>query len=136
MKGNTLEELEHEIWDEPSFDSNLAKTCHQLRKKPLDQFTTEDLRIMIGQKIGLKHLMPIAINILETEPLAEGDYYPGDLLSNVVENYDWLLIHPDWMRRIRTVSQQAQDLLIDKYSEPFNKLAHFLTRSIDDHQQS
>lgn len=80
----TLEELENQIWGEPEFESHLVVTCHELRRKPLEQFTVEDLRIMIGQNIGLKHLMPRALDVLKRTPFAEGDYYPGDLLTNVI----------------------------------------------------
>ncbi len=81
MAGKTLDELEHSVVKEPPFDSYLVTTCYRLRKKPIDEFTVEDLRIMVGQKIGLPHLLPLAIAVLEREPLAEGDFYPGDLLT-------------------------------------------------------
>jgi CDI immunity proteins len=47
----TLEQLENEVWGEPEFHSHLVLTCHSLRKKPIDQFTVEDLRIMLGQDV-------------------------------------------------------------------------------------
>lgn len=77
----TLEELEDEVWGEPDFHSRLVLTCHALRKKDLDRFTTEDLRIMVGQTISMPILLPRAIAVLERDPLAEGDFFPGDLLS-------------------------------------------------------
>lgn len=39
---------------------------------------------MIGQNIGLSYLIPLAIERLQSDPLVEGDYYPGDLLDAVV----------------------------------------------------
>ena len=83
-KEKTLETLEKEIWGEPEFDSKLVKTCHQLRKKQLKDFSIEDLRIMIGQNIGLKLLVPLAIEELEKEILVEGGFYEGDLLKMVL----------------------------------------------------
>lgn len=77
----TLEEVEGEVRGEPEFDSHLVLTCHALRKKELDQFTTEDLRIMVGQTISMPILLPRAIVVLERDPLAEGHLFPGDLLS-------------------------------------------------------
>ena len=82
--GATLEELEGEVWDEPAHESHLVTTCHRLRKLPIDQFSTEDLRIMIGQNFGLEHLLPIAMNVLRQQPLAAGDFYEGDLLRAVI----------------------------------------------------
>jgi len=80
----TLEQIEGEVWPEPSFDSHLVTTCHALRKKPIDQFTVEDLRIMIGQNFGVEHLFPYALKVLRSNPLVAGDFYEGDLLKSVL----------------------------------------------------
>lgn len=83
----TLESLEKKVWPALSSDENsyLIKSCHALRKKQLQDFTTEDLRIMIGQAIGLYFLMPLAIETLTENLFAEGDMYEGDLLKNVLD---------------------------------------------------
>jgi len=83
---NTLEQLDKHVWGEPDYNSHLVKTCYQLRKKPLRDFTIEDLRIMIGQNINLKFLIPIAIEQLKKNILAEGDFFEGDLLKNVLDS--------------------------------------------------
>lgn len=107
MPGKTLDELEGVVWGESNWSSSLVETCHRLRKKPVDEFTVEDLRIMIGQAIGLPYLMPIAVTILESVPLAEGDYYPGDLLTSVVSNREWLQRQPLLQTRIVTIVNRA-----------------------------
>ena len=61
--------------------SALATTCLVLYEKPLKDFTVENLRVMIGQNIGLEFLIPLAIELLRENPFIKGDYYPGDLLS-------------------------------------------------------
>lgn len=80
----TLDELDPPAWGQPSFDSYLVRTCHELRKKRLVEMDAEDLRILIGQRIGLGFLLPYALNALERDPLAAGDFYPGDLLVSVL----------------------------------------------------
>lgn len=40
----SLEELEHEIWGPPEFDSHLVTECHRLRKVPLCELTVENLQ--------------------------------------------------------------------------------------------
>jgi hypothetical protein len=80
----TLENLEKDFWGNPDYDSHLVKRCHELRKLPLDNFTTEDLRIMIGQEIGLDYLIPLALEVLTIDLFAEGDFFEGDLLKNVL----------------------------------------------------
>jgi hypothetical protein len=100
----TLTELEEHDWGPPSFESYLVAECHRLRKKRLREFTVEDLRIMIGQNIGLKYLMPIAIPKLATNPLTEGDYFPGDLLCNVLK------VEPRYWKQYPTQRQQVAEI--------------------------
>jgi len=84
MREKSLELLEGVDAGEPPYDSYLVRTVHALRKKPIGEFTTEDLRITIGQGIGLAYLLPLALERLEIEPLATGHFYCGDLLTNVI----------------------------------------------------
>jgi hypothetical protein len=81
----TLEALEKKEWQPVDFDSFLIKRTHELRKKVLSDFTIEDLRIMIGQQIGLDYLIPLAIEVLTVNLFAEGDFYEGDLLQSVLK---------------------------------------------------
>ena len=80
----SIQQIEKVYWGEPSYSSYLVTTCHQLRSKPLKDFTIEDLRIMIGQNISLDILMPLAFERLKQNIMAEGDFYPGDLLHAVL----------------------------------------------------
>lgn len=84
-RNKTLENLEQDKWGEPDFSSHLITECHRLRQIPLSQFTVENLRIMIGQDIGLKYLVPIALEKLTEDPFVAGDFYAGDLLNAVVQ---------------------------------------------------
>jgi hypothetical protein len=82
----TLDELEGVVWGPPNYDSYLVQTCHRLRTKPVGQFDVEDLRIMIGQNIGLPYLVPLALDRLEANPWAAGHMYPGDLLKMTAQS--------------------------------------------------
>lgn len=84
-KLKTLEKLENKIWETPSLNNHLVTTCHKLCKKPINQFEVEDLRIMIGQKIGLKYLLPFAIEKLKKDLFISGDFYEGDLLQVILK---------------------------------------------------
>jgi hypothetical protein len=108
----SLQELEHEDLGEPNYDSYLVKTCHDLHRKPLIDFTVEDLRLMIGQGIGLTYLVPIALDRLQEQPLAEGDLYPGDLLTTVLKIDDTFWINDqDSFQRIRRILSQIKEML-------------------------
>ena len=104
----TLTQLENDDWGPPKYDSHLVTTIHQLRYQPLSAFTVENLRIIIGQKVGLKFLVPLAIERLADDPLCEGDYFPGDLLNAVlrIDRSYWSL-YPDQRESVREVAERA-----------------------------
>ena len=87
-KSKTIEVLENDFWGEPNFNSYLGTTCHELRKKTIGEFEVEDLRIMIGQNIGLKFLLPLAIEKLKEDLFVSGNFYEGDLLQVVLNVKD------------------------------------------------
>ena len=81
----TLDTVDPPAWDPAPPDATLLiKRCHELRTKPLIDFTVEDVRIMIEQRVALDRLVPLALRRLNPEPLAQGDVYPGDLLASVL----------------------------------------------------
>jgi hypothetical protein len=96
----TIEQLENSYWGaEPSYDSYLVTTIYQLRQKQLEDFTTEDLRICIGQNQSLPILIPMALQVLRQDLLAEGHYYPGDLLHAVFTSEpDFWQAYPHYKR--------------------------------------
>lgn len=84
-QNKSLEELENDIWDEPSFKSHLTLECYRLRKLPLSQLTAENIRMLVGQKIGLQFLIPLALDMLHKNPFVEGHMYRGDLLDAILK---------------------------------------------------
>jgi hypothetical protein len=70
----------------------------------------EDLRILLGQSIGETYLVPLALEILDINPLAEGDFYPGDLLCSVLRvNPRIWKQHPDWAARLQSIVHAIKD---------------------------
>ena len=65
--------------------SYLLSQLRRLRTVPMKELRIEDIRLLIGQSLGLEFLVPVALDHLEAHPLAAGDFYPGDLLKNVME---------------------------------------------------
>ncbi len=120
----TLENLEKRNIDKPNYDSYLVRRCYELYKTPLTDFTTEDLRIMIGQQIGLDYLVPLAIDILKTDLFAEGDYFEGDLLKNVLE------VDSNFWDNNKEYWQTLNELIKDRRHEI--KEAKFETINFDD----
>lgn len=110
-QSRTLDELDPPAWGSPEYDSYLVTTCHRLRRKPLREFSTEDLRIMIGQGIGTRWLVPLALAALEQEPLAGGHFYPGALLKAVLGvGPEFWSLHPELRERAEAVLHGIAEL--------------------------
>ncbi len=110
-KNKTLEQIERQVWPEPEYGSHVVKRCHQLRKVPLSEFSVEDLRIMIGQKMSLSSLLPLALDVLHNNPFAEGDNFKGDLLESVLKIDDgfWHQ-HPELNNRMVELKEELEHI--------------------------
>jgi hypothetical protein len=83
-KQKSIENLEKRNWGEvPQDESSIVQRLYRLRKVPLEEFTTDDIRFMIIQETGLPYLLTLAIEKLQDNLFAEGNYYEGDLLAAV-----------------------------------------------------
>lgn len=91
MKHLSIEELEKCWWEEPKFDSYVTRTSYSARKKPLAQLSAEEIRLLLGQKIGLKYVIPLGISILKENVGIMVQYYEGDLLNQFLglDINDW-----------------------------------------------
>lgn len=57
----TLEDLEGQRRGDPPADATpLVVRCHRLRRMPVDDLTPDDVLCLLGQEIGVEHLLPIA----------------------------------------------------------------------------
>lgn len=81
----SLEQLDGDDWGKPTYESHLVVTCYKLRKIPLSQFEPENFRILLSQNFSLEYLIPLVLDLLESDPWIECDFFPGDLLKAVLE---------------------------------------------------
>jgi len=119
----TLQNLEKRNIEKSTYDCYLVRRCFELYKIPLDEFTTEDLRIMNGQQIGLDYLIPLAIETLKLDLFAKGDYFEGELLKNV------LSIDANFWNNNREYWRTINELIKDRREEI--KKAKFETIDFD-----
>ena len=83
-RSKSLQELEKNDWGEPDFDTRLVQECHRLRR------------------------IPLAIENLEKNPLVEGDFYPGDLLVNVLRaGTDFWRQFPELKSKVTKIADEA-----------------------------
>ena len=64
---------------------------------------------MIGQQIGLPYLVPITLQRLRANALAEGAFYPGDLLANVLRvDAEFCIRQPQLARSLQAIVKDLQ----------------------------
>lgn len=66
-------------------DSGLVQRVHAVQKKLLRDFQPDEIRLCVGQGIGLPYLVPRALDILAGDPWVETEYYSGDLLHACID---------------------------------------------------
>ncbi|RDS64280.1 hypothetical protein DWC19_15705 [Streptomyces sp. M7] len=108
----SLEELECRRWSVPAGgETRLMATVRELRRKPIGGLTVEDMRLLIGQDVGLAYLLPLAMEVLRDTPLAEGDMYEGDLLAAVLtRSAEVWRDFPDLRREVREIVSELADV--------------------------
>lgn len=112
MNHLSIEELENDVWQEPDFDSYVVKTSCAARKKPLSELSQEEIRLLLGQRIGLKYIIPIGISILEKNPVIMVRYYEGDLLQQFLclKREDWEENRQDLQRLKELVKKSRKQI--------------------------
>lgn len=111
-RDRSLEELERDRWSVPSGgETRLMATVRGLRRKPIGGLTVEDMRLLIRQNVGLAYLLPLAVEVLRIDPLAEGDMYEGDLLAAVLtRSAEVWSESPELERDVRLIVSQLADV--------------------------
>jgi len=114
-KYKSLFNLEKNHPDNPGeVPTRLVTRCAELIKNPLNEYSIEDLRLMIRQELGLPYLIPLAIEKLADNLFAEGDMYEGDLLANVlkIDNAFWKQ-NPDLWVKLNKLIVKSRDTITD-----------------------
>ena len=125
----SIEQLENDFWSDPEIESSLVKKCHELRKRSIGELSIEDLRLLIGQQIGLPFIVPLAMEYLVKNPFNEGDLFKGALLSNVLridsafwaKNQDLYDVLFSIMNDLAQVFELYQNDLLPKWEKVSNK---------------
>ncbi|GJF33812.1 hypothetical protein KNE206_65120 [Kitasatospora sp. NE20-6] len=98
----SLDDLEGAWPAPPPGATRLVTAVHAARRRPVGDLSVEELRLLVGQNVGLPYVLPLAVAVLRDDPMAEGDFYPGDLLSAVVTRHPavWA-VFPDLRHALR-----------------------------------
>ncbi len=119
----SVEQLESSYWkDELKYQTGLIEKCHLYRKKPIGKLAIEEIRLLIGQNIALHYLIPVALNILKDNPFTGGDFYPGDLLNNVLKSeVKYWKACPEQRSFLLQILQESEDRLIELRNKRLNE---------------
>jgi hypothetical protein len=81
----SLEELTGSTEGDPDdAPTPLVERIRRSWKKPLSSLTDEEIGRLIVQRYGLPYLLDLVWIKLRHDPLFDGGYYPGDVLSNLI----------------------------------------------------
>jgi len=115
----SIENLEKDFWGQSPKDSTtLVDTVHRLRTIQIEKLEPKDVRLLIGQKVGLKFLIPVALDILKDDLFIDTVFYNGDLLQNVMQ------VDKDFWDNNKELKAQLDGLLksySDEDKEKFKK---------------
>jgi hypothetical protein len=124
----SIEELEASVWPHDPYPSRLVQECQRIRKVSLASLSVEHLRMLIGQKIALQYLVPIALEHLHANPLCSGDFYTGDLLVNLLAvPDDYWASHPEENNSVVELAvqlRQIHDLLATEVLPTLSKFSY------------
>ncbi|GAB2196980.1 hypothetical protein MAH4_09860 [Sessilibacter sp. MAH4] len=125
-KSKSIEELTGNVFSAPELQYSLSTKCFSLVKTPVADLNVENLRMLIGQGIALEFLIPLALDLLESDPLVSGAFYRGDLLENVVnvpESF-WNQ-HPELNNRLVEVRIEFEGVFSTMSKNIWPSLQHF-----------
>jgi hypothetical protein len=105
----TLEELTGlNAGDPRDAETPLVEWVMRSWKKPLCDLSDDEIGRLIVQKDGFPYILDLVWPKLENDPLFDGGYYPGDVLSNLIrcDPQVWN-DRPDYLARLNLLYQRA-----------------------------
>jgi CDI immunity proteins len=64
--------------------TGLVRDIILARRKPLKDLRSDEIGCLVVQLDGLPFILDLAISLLDADPLFDGGYYPGDVLSALI----------------------------------------------------
>ncbi len=111
-RSKSLQEIEGVDWGEPQYESYVVTNAYRLRRVPLQNYTVDDLRFMIGQRISPQYLVPMALECLQADPWIEAFSHRGDLLSSLLKaDSRFWIASPHLRARTEEIALRAISLL-------------------------
>lgn len=127
-EGKSIEQLENDYWSDIDFPTPLIQKCYAYRRVPIRDLSIGQVRLLLEQKIGVKHILSVALDILKVNIVAEGDFFPGDLLSVVLDlgSEFWLEDQENETRLEKLLQERKGEIMVTGNKELQNKVNAFL----------
>jgi hypothetical protein len=129
--GQTLEDIDGDVWGELDYPSSLVERVHSYRTIRIGDMQVEHIRLLLGQGVGVEVLMPLALQIVDIAAVVSGDLYPGDLAAVMgLEKHDtYWKSHPDEKKRYlaalnANISAENTSSIRDDFIEIRNRMTH------------
>ncbi len=106
---STLEQLTGQRVPRPEdAPTNMLGTIFDSHKKPLDQLSAWEIRLLVSQQDGFPYVLDLVWPKLEEDPLFDGGMYPGDVLSSLLkaDEHVWE-DRPDYGTRLWALRDEA-----------------------------
>jgi hypothetical protein len=92
LSDRTLAVLSGDALSVDAAETNLIRRAAEAWNTPLRYLRCEQLRLLVGQQMGLPWLAPIACGIASRHPNATVTFYPGDLTLVVLRAFPAILV--------------------------------------------
>ncbi|PZR23508.1 MAG: hypothetical protein DI535_23800 [Citrobacter freundii] len=110
----SIEQLQYNGRDEAGSPAGVAARFHQFVRVPVKDLSIEQIRLLLSQDVGTIFLLDKTLQLLETDILADGDFYPGDLLSAALNiNRIYWDSKPELAARLSVLLGQKSSLIRD-----------------------
>lgn len=104
----TLTQLERDDWGDCKSESEIIQRLFKLRHKPLKLIELSDLRTAIHFGVGMDYVLPIALDLLWSDPWLSSGNYAGDLLEAILRaSPDFYLANQNYHRKVVGVAVDA-----------------------------
>jgi hypothetical protein len=105
----TLEELTGiDAGDPGDSPTHMVEAIIRSWKKPLNQLSDEEIGRLVVQHDGYPFVLDLIWPKLERDPLFDGGYYPGDVLSNLIRADPTIWTdRPEYKARLEALYRRA-----------------------------
>jgi hypothetical protein len=95
--------------------TRLVRSVVLSRKKPLNALRLDEIGRLVLQLDGFPYLLDLVFPLLEADPLVDGGYYPGDMLSQLLQAEQSIWNdRPAYQERLADLYQRALDRPADE----------------------